>query len=304
MKPLISHSQILEEAATLLDKKIVNQELASDGADHIVFKLWLEDGKIVIVKTGPDATTDAYVLNLLNDKDILVPKLIAESQIAHDGKNYGLVIISCYDGQMLRTLPKEEQYKYIGPIIEEMNKVHQIKSSGNAGYVSKVANGDGWTWKDFLLRPFKGEDPDINWKRVFEHKNVNKAVLEKAIELIQSKILELDDNVALSLVNTDLNQSNIFIKENKLEGIIDWSDSIYGDTLFDFARLRMNINHRMDKHALKEYYSNLNLSEKQKEIEEIYYLWHIIIYVAHYVDYGWDEIVTSQMKMVEEVIED
>jgi hygromycin-B 4-O-kinase len=302
MKPLLDHKEILKVAGNLLNQKIAKQELAVEGADHIVFKAWLGDGEIVIIKTGPDAAADGYVLNLLKDTGIKVPRLLAQTQIDHQGNQYGLIVMSCFQGQMLKTIPKEENYKYIKSIIEEISKVHKITSPGMAGYVLKVAKREGWTWKHFLLRPFLGEDPYFDWEKIYKHPKINKAVIQKAIEIGKTNIHDLPEKISLNLVNTDLNQSNIFIKNNQLEGIIDWSDAVYGDPLFDFARLRMNIKHRMDEKALKEYYDTLNLSKEQKKVEEVYYLLHLLMYVAHFVDYGWDDLVGLQVKMVDEVI--
>jgi len=114
----------------------------------------------------------------------------------------------------------------------------------------------------------------------------------------------LTDDLELSLLHTDVNGANIFVKDGELEGVIDWSDAKYGDWLFDFARFRMNIRQRMDDRALEAYFSGAQLSDVEKQREETYYLLNVLDYTNWYVRYGWDEMVLMQMDLLGEIQND
>jgi aminoglycoside phosphotransferase (APT) family kinase protein len=129
-------------------------------------------------------------------------------------------------------------------------------------------------------------------------------LLKAAIEQAKRKISALTDDLELSLLHTDVNGANIFVKDGELEGVIDWSDAKYGDWLFDFARFRMNIRQRMDDRALEAYFSGAQLSDVEKQREETYYLLNVLDYTNWYVRYGWDEMVLMQMDLLGEIQND
>ena len=69
-------------------------------------------------------------------------------------------------------------------------------------------------------------------------------------------------------------------------GYVDWSDAIYGDWLFDFARLRMNLEQSADKSALEVYQSKVILNSDEVFREHLYYLCRLIEYLGIYCKYG------------------
>jgi hypothetical protein len=58
---------------------------------------------------------------------------------------------------------------------------------------------------------------------------------------------------------------------------------MFGDPLYDFARLRMFIWHfELGENVLKENSSLVDLNEKEREIEQIYFVSFVIEYLAYY----------------------
>ncbi len=224
--------------------------------------------------------------------------MLAETSINYKDEEFGLVVLSYLTGTLLKDIPFERKYEFITPIIHEIKKAHTFKSPGKAGFALVVAQEKGWSWKDFLMRNLTGEDDYYDWESVSQHKNVDSKILQQALARAKERLEAISEQIPLRLVHTDLNQSNIFVQGQEIEAIIDWSDSVYGDPIYDFARLRMNITHQMNQQALDKYYVALNLSDEEKAREEIYYSLHLIDYLQHYVNYGWDEIVKSQMALI------
>lgn len=302
MKPTIDPSQIITRAEDLSSEKIHSYGLAQKGADHIVLKITTESARKLVVKVGSDADTDAFVLKRISLLGVKAPKVIAESEIISEQGKFPLVIMTLLEGKLFSKVKQNEKSKYINKIIKEVKKVHSIKSPGKSGRVLDVISGYGYSWKESLKRNLTGENKEFNWKEVLSKKGVNKSVVEKALDLALEKLKSLPECSDLRLIHTDLNQSNIFIKGKKLMGIIDWSDAKFGDPLFDFARFRMNIIHRMDNKCLSEYYSSLSLTEKQREHESFYYLVNLLEYV-NWFTYDNDQILLrKQMELLKELI--
>lgn len=300
-KLIIDEGKILESAQNLIGENFVNHEVAGHGADNVVFKVKTESGKNLVVKTGPDADSDIHVLKKLQGLNLKVPQVLYDTKIQQGDTSYPLLVITSFNGSLLKDIKPEEKYLYVKSVLDEFKKFRSVKTPGRAGYVIKVDYGKDWSWKKFLMRNLNGENAEFDWKIVFQHKDINQELLENAIEQAKKKISTIDDEVKLSLLHTDVHEANIFVKEKQLEGIVDWSDAKYGDWLFDFARFRMNIRQRMDRRALDEYYRGVDLSENEKERENIYYLLNVLDYTNWYVVYGWDDRVVVQIDLLKEI---
>lgn len=300
-KPIIDRDKILETAKNLIGENFVKHEVAGDGADHVVIKVKTESGKSLVIKTGPDADSDIHVLKKLQGLNLKVPQVLYDTKIQQGDVSYPLLVMTSFNGISLKEIKPKEKYLYIKSVLDEFKKFRSIKTPRRAGYVIKVDEGKDWSWKEFLLRNLNGENPEFDWKVVFQHKNIDSELLKEAMKKAQKMISTLADDIELSLIHTDVNEANIFVKDGQLEGVIDWSDAKYGDWLFDFARFRMNIRHRMDDGALKEYFSGAQLSDMENQKEKIYYLLNVLDYTNWYVVYGWDEMVAMQMDLLKEI---
>ena len=300
-KPIIDENKILEAARNLIGEDFVNPEIATDGADDVGFKIKTTSGKNFVIKTGPDAATDIHVLTKLQGRNFKIPQVLHHTKIQQEDKFYPLFVMTSFGGTALKDIEPSKKYLYIKPVLDEFKKFRSIKTPARAGYVIEVDAGKDWSWKEFLMRNINGENPEFDWQVVFQHKNIDQELLKEAMKQAGEKISTLADEIELSLIHTDVNEANIFVREGQLEGVIDWSDAKYGDWVFDFARFRMNIRHRMDDAALKEYLSGIQLLDTEKQREKIYYLLNVLDYTNWYVVYGWDEMVTMQMDLLREI---
>ncbi len=58
---------------------------------------------------------------------------------------------------------------------------------------------------------------------------------------------------------------------------------MFGDPLYDFARVRMYLWHfNLGNQAVKEYYELMQFTPQQKNLEDLYWLSRIIQYLAWY----------------------
>ncbi|MFH1253611.1 MAG: aminoglycoside phosphotransferase family protein [Candidatus Uhrbacteria bacterium] len=302
MKPILNHSKILKTAADLLKENFIDFEFVVDGVDSVVCKVKTESGASLVIKVGPNADADAFVLRKLEGRNIKVPHLLGETKLQQGGRVYPLIVMTCFSGELFKDIAVAERPGYIKEILEEFNKVHSVKSPGRAGYILDVIGGKESSWKDYLLRNLTGENLEFDWKKVFSFKNVNPELVERALKQAKEKVLVLSDDIELRLIHTDINGANIFVKDGHLEGIIDWSDAKFGDPLFDLGRFRMNIRNRMDENTLQAYYEAVNLSDVEINREKIYYLINVLEYINWYVEYGWEDMVLLQMELLKEIV--
>jgi len=303
VKPAIKVDDILEYLQSKLSFAIRDCQPAAEGADHIVLLLRLQDSREVVVKVGSEASVDAFVLKQLVPLGCKVPLLLWTGILSlKNNVAYPLLVMTKCKGSLISTLAKEARYFYVPAILQEMQNVYEVPYAGNAGLVSQISSEKKTSWQEYLMRVLRGNTADFDWKSISTRPGVCKSLLFQGLQKAQQGIQQLPNNRTITLLHGDLNSSNIFVLNNSLESIIDWSDALYGDFLFDLARFRMSIERQMCPRGLSTYFDFLKLSSLEKQLEELYFLIHVLMYVNWYSLCGDIPLVEYQMNLLERII--
>ena len=106
--------------------------------------------------------------------------------------------------------------------------------------------------------------------------------VEKIIEKIEK--IKFDED-SYSLLHIDFNQRNLFVNPdtNEIAAIIDWGEAMFGDPIYDFARVRMLIWHfKLGDEVVQNYYDLMSYTPEQKKLDDLYWLSRVIEYLAYY----------------------
>lgn len=281
MRPEIDIADLLRQAAALLNQSFQEWLQPDAGADHVVVLVTTAAGERLVIKAGPEADVDAFVLILLADHRVNVPKLIAQAPLSRQPTASSLIVMTAVEGTLLADID-HHPHRYLRPLFDEMRKVHQVTTTSGAGPVLAVERGSQSSWQEYLLSVLTGRDQEFRWSEIARHPDVDGPVLLRALEVAAARAQDLVFPSPLSLLHGDLNPYNVFVIDGAIAGIIDWSYARYGDPLFDFARLRMNPIVRSHPSALQEYRSLLNLSVEEARREVFYYGVNLLEYVNWY----------------------
>lgn len=269
----------------ILDKSIISVEYPRQGADGFVFYVSTVGNESYAVKVGVHILNDKITLNTISESgiDIPAPRTITYFEL----ENKQILVMSKLDGVSYRAIRKEFKQNFLGSIIENLKVLHTIKSS-KAGLPYRKEH-ESINWKEFLLNKYLGNDPWFNWQEICQRDEVNSELIKKSlnyfIRRIESTDLDIGDN---SLIHTDINQGNLLVNitERKVSGIVDWSEAMYGDPLFDFARVRMNIWHNFKPEAENIYNKLLNFDSEEVQREKLYYDIHVLDYINWFSEAG------------------
>ncbi len=272
---IIKLIRVLEERLFI---KILKITIPPQGMDSQVFIIIDSEAKEFVIKFSKWAFNDKFAYDLINKHKLNIPIpnvlgsfVFQENQVLILEKIYYPLLESVND-----------KSKYIPSMINCLKSIHEIKSN-TAGLLNTKLN---MTWKEILLSKFNGNDELLDWRIITKRKSLDKDLILKSIDKLVIQIEEKEFLTSnYSLLHPDFNQRNLFIDpdSNKITGIIDWSESMFGDPVYDFARLRMFIWHfNLGEEVLQQYYSLVNFNEKEREIEQIYFVSFIIEYLAYY----------------------
>jgi len=259
--------------------RLENVDVPPQGMSSSVFFISLANGIECAVKYGNDAMKDLPAIDLIIEKQIHIPAPTPIASFVFE--NVPVIILKRIHFPLFESIPVEEMPKYIPSIVRNLNELHTIKSKEPGRLVD---DQKGETWKGMLLSIFNGDDFD--WAEVAGRESLNKELILNSVENIKKKIENtVFDLKEYSLLHTDFNQRNLFVDPAHYEvsGIIDWEDAMFGDPLYDFARVRMYLWHfNFSEKSINDYYNLVNFSTEQKNLEDLYWLSRVIQYLGWY----------------------
>ncbi len=274
-KRLVAHIESHYNASSPLK----NFELPPQGMSSSVFFIKLSNGTDCAVKYGTNAMKDVPALELIAKKqiNIPIPALIA-SFVFEDTP---VIVLKRINFPLLESVSVEEMPKYVPSMVRNLKELHKIKSESPGLLANKK---DGETWKGMMLSIF--DSGDIDWKEVAGRESLDGKLVLAAVEKIKTKIENMAfDLKEYSLLHTDFNQRNLFVDpaRHEISGIVDWEDAMFGDPIYDFARVRMYLWHfNFSEAAIRNYYDLVSFSVDQKKLEDLYWLSRVIQYLAWY----------------------
>lgn len=259
--------------------KLENIDVPPQGMSSSVFFIKLANGTECAVKYGNDAMKDIPALDLIAKKQINLPVPVPVASFVFG--DVPVIILKRIQFPLFESVSMEEMPKYVPSIVKNLHELHKIKSDkpGRLGEEYKEE-----TWKGMLLSIFNGNDFD--WTEVAERESLDKELILSSVDNITKKIentvFELKE---YSLLHTDFNQRNLFVDplSYEISGIIDWEDAMFGDPLYDFARVRMYMWHfNFNEKSINDYYDLMNFSATQRDLEDLYWLSRVIQYLGWY----------------------
>lgn len=238
-----------EKWIKLIFKEKLNQEVEkliekSKGYDNIIYIVKTKDSEYIIrfPRKAPSwmpkdvkevvknrLSAEAYANNIWGKLGVPVPKTIL-IDITRKLIDSDYLIQERIKGKDLgeSKLTNKQKKGIMRELGEYARKMHSVKTKGY-GYMKKPGVGDSETWKEFNDKDFKG-----NFREVEKYKVIPKNILAKAYKIYsQNKaILNYKDP---RLLHNDLGADNIIIYKGKLSGIIDTSDIISGDPMYELG---------------------------------------------------------------------
>lgn len=274
--------KVIKQVERYLDAKIIDTNIPPQGMDSRVFFVKSAEGREYAVKYyARGSSGDIIALKLLKENKVDVP--VPEMFGVFEFENRQVVIMEKMDFPLLDSISVNDMNRYIPSMIQNLKKIHGVKSN-KAGFLNDVDNG--LSWKEIMLTKFTGADPQLNWDEIAFRQGIDSNLILDAV----GKIIHVIEDTefisdSYSLLHTDFNQRNLFIDPNsdQITAIIDWGEAMFGDPIYDFARVRMYIWHfNLSEDTLEKYYSLLSFSEGQKRLENLYWLSRAIEYLAYY----------------------
>jgi len=287
---------------SIIQTKIIETIIPPQGMDSQVFIAKDEKSIEYVIKYGEGTINDLLALNFINKNkiNVAIPKVYGSFVL----ENKTGLILEKINFPLLDSIPKDQIAKYIPSMLQNLKEIHNIKSP-LASPIAKPLRNE--TWKEIILAMFNGTNPHLNWQQISLRKSLDTKLILKSVENIVNKMTEIDFiEQDYSLLHIDFNQRNLFVNPTnyQIAAIIDWGEAMFGDPIYDFARVRMLIWHfDLGLDAIVNYYNMMSYSEEQKKLDEIYWLSRVIEYLAYYSE-DLTEFNLNRIKLHQEFLKD
>ncbi|HSX17081.1 MAG TPA: phosphotransferase [Patescibacteria group bacterium] len=166
-------------------------------------------------------------------KNMPVPDVIER------GKAFGeyYVISERIHGDMIDHLDADGMRRIVPAFLNMLDAMRQTDVSQSRGF--GMWDGDGVapynSWSEALLANLQDVPDRRNhgWRAKLDAMPERAVVFEQLAEQLRHLVPTMPNEH--HLVHTDLLNRNLLVRDNKITGVIDWGNALYGDFLYDLA---------------------------------------------------------------------
>lgn len=182
---------------------------------------------------GDDYLKDAIAATKFSSPRVPVPKVIAHGEA---GGLFYVVSERLY-GTALDDLDADQVTRVLPSLLGVLDEIRSADLAGTTGFGGWRPDGTApySRWAQALLEV--GEDrPRLpGWRDALAASPTGMRPFERGLRQLQDLVSHLPD--VRELIHSDLFSRNVLVADNAVAGVLDWGNSMYGDSLYDMAWL-------------------------------------------------------------------
>lgn len=240
IKPAVDAAQVAVLLKDYFDPPI--REVAPLGTGHIARVFSFHAGgqeyviRLVTAQMADAFRKEAYIATLLADSDIPLPPILYQGTF----QAYPFVITPRAPGMPLDELGPAASEQLVPQMIKMLAAIHQIDISHSQGYgwFDETGVGQLPDWRTFLLQVMAEEDENTffgQWHRLFTETFLERELFEQVFEEMKGLLRYVPEE--RYLVHGDYGFNNVLAADGQVTAVLDWANAMFGDFVFDIARL-------------------------------------------------------------------
>lgn len=221
------------------------------GETSSAYSYKVRENSYIIRISGDDYgfAKDRFAYSVFGGSGLNIPKII------HIGNSGDLCfcISKKLEGSMLENLDKTDLASVQPQIMLTLKNIHMSDISGTNGFGEWAEDGNASadSWHDVLLSITSSEDKPSYW--IDWNELISETFFE--VDLFRFLVSKIEQNIdkcpnGRYLLHGDFSLDNIIGNKDRVSGVIDWADSMYGDFLYDIAYFAL---HNGDECSLDQY---------------------------------------------------
>jgi hygromycin-B 4-O-kinase len=201
------------------------------GEDSQTFRFDSEDGKFIF-RVNPSAEVfrkDRFVYERFAAPKLPIPKALLIGQL----EDHFYCVSQEMPGRTLEDLDPEHISQLLVPTCEVWRAIAESDLSGisECGLFDSKGAATFSTWHDFLVGNL--DAAKRQWESVHSDANVN--LINEWVDTFQ--LLAASCPEERGLVHGDFGSNNVLAEGKQITGVVDWSEAMIGDPLYDVANI-------------------------------------------------------------------
>lgn len=233
LKTKVTSEEVLDFLQKIFDKSLISVNFIKGGEMSQAFSYVSRKNQYVIRINAKSYSfeKDQYAYKHFANKSIPIPKIL---KIGKFNEKY-FFAVSEAKGKNLENFSHDIQLKLLPQLISILNEIHKSKIDVNRKYGRWDRKGIATfnSWKDYILNC--KDEIYSNWDKLYKETMLEKAIVEQIYKKIKDLIRYLLEE--RWLVHGDYGFSNVVSDGEKITGVLDWGESLYGDFVYDVAWL-------------------------------------------------------------------
>lgn len=178
---------------------------------------------------------DDYAFRHFASRSLPIPRVLAFGEYA--GGGYAISTRS--PGRVLTEHSPEERRAMLPSIFARLDSIRRVELPSSTGYGDWTGGGNGRfpSWHAYLAQVIENDETGYyeNWHALF-----SEGFLERDLyEAVYRRMLRLAEHCPneRELIHNDYWFMNMLGDGKRITGVIDWANSLYGDGVYEIARL-------------------------------------------------------------------
>jgi hygromycin-B 4-O-kinase len=196
------------------------------------YRLGSDEYVIRFSATDEDFTKDLYALNYAGSA-LHIPKI---HEIGEAFGGYYVISDRVY-GEFLDEIDSKTFVRVMPSLFSTLDAMRCTYVSSTTGYGHWKADGNGIasTWRDHLIS-VEDDLPHLRtygWQAKLKDHPDSLSVFQEGMELLRKLATDCPED--RYLIHSDLMNRNVFITDDRISGVIDWGNAMYGDYVYEVA---------------------------------------------------------------------
>lgn len=230
-KPSLSAEQVTQVLSSRFGT-VTDLRPLTEGEDSQAFRFRHSDDDFVL-RINPDRVgfdKDRYVYVTFANPTLPIPEVIDIWPIS---SGQTCCVSRLVPGKTLQELGPEQLHRLAVSTASMLDAIAAIDQSGASGFGPFDAKGRGrcLTWRDYLVKIWQ---PNAH-----ESITISRLASLDRIERYVDEMRRLATSCPEEqrLVHGDFGSNNVMALGDRITGVIDWSEAMYGDPLYDIANI-------------------------------------------------------------------
>lgn len=230
MKPRFSREAVISAIARDFDKPSECRPI-TEGEESQTFAICVggEDFVLRVNRTAAGFHKDAFCHSRFASRDLPIPEVVAIGEI----EDHTWCVSRRAPGVTLQDLSIETLPTVVGPVSQVMSAMADARLDGTEGFGPFDPSGVGRhaSWPDFIAAIT--DEAHYNWKLV--EAVVDRRQIDGHFRLLSEFMPRCAD--VRRLVHGDFGSNNVLTDQGRITAVIDWSEALFGDPIYDVANI-------------------------------------------------------------------